>query len=941
MFRELLDYSNPLYEVPKEALGTPFAEVIWPWMGFARKRLKEKAGERLYLLSAEALLSMELSLLKRWSELCTPSMLLCMEIEKAGFTLQGNTSRERYLNFIEKTYLREEGLIAFFEEYKELSRLVRTFLEFWENQAEEFLSRLEADLDFLAEVFNEGRSLGKVEALKLNAGDHHHEGRSVFILAFTSGKELVYKPKNLNIVKNFNAYIARLTDLGLKLPLKTYKVLPRGEYGWEEKVEHEPCRNLEEGYAYFKRAGMYLCLLYLLDGADVHYENIIASGAHPILIDLETLFHASLKNKNQEVTEEIAYHSVLSIGLLPQFRFGKMKQKGRDVSGLGFEEIDISETEWENMHTDEMASITKKSSHVYPNQVIFNKAVMLAKDHVHYIVSGFNEMYRFMQEKQPFLEVEEWPSLFAKDPVRILLRPTRFYAYILQNLYKPTVLLHENLREETLLLLSRPYSNGSERPEPIIAEERKALLQGDIPCFHAFPFSTDLFSKQKLIASNCLEKPAIERVHARFKNMNEADRSLQETFVRSAFYIKDASVHENTPLYLSKKGAGTLPSDKEILACVERLAVDLRKRAYQSEGGALGWINLEPNLDTEQYQLTPISEALYSGRGGIALFFAALSHITRNKRWKNEALNTLKGLRRLIAEGKSKQLVTGIGIGGMVGVGGAIYALFQSGRLLNLPYLIEDAKNLVYCLEETHIQEDTRHDLIFGKAGLILVLVAFFQHHPDPHFLKLAEQCGDYLCKKAQDLLENISEKLLLGLSHGTAGIAYALCKLGSITKNPLYDRTAQSFLAYERSHFSEEHGNWPHFGQNTYMCCWCHGATGIGFARHASLPFSKDPLIHQEIDIALKATETHLNDGSLNLCCGLLGRLEFLIAASYKKHNQTIQYSIGTIFDQLKQEDTEDFYNPGFMQGKAGLGYTLLRLIDRERSLPQVLLLQ
>lgn len=46
------------------------------------------------------------------------------------------------------------------------------------------------------------------------------------------------------------------------------------------------CHSREEMGRYYYRSGILLCISYLL-GADLHYENLIAYGEHPILVDLE------------------------------------------------------------------------------------------------------------------------------------------------------------------------------------------------------------------------------------------------------------------------------------------------------------------------------------------------------------------------------------------------------------------------------------------------------------------------------------------------------------------------------------------------------------------------------------------------------------------------------------------------------------------------------
>ena len=52
-------------------------------------------------------------------------------------------------------------------------------------------------------------------------------------------------------------------------------MLDRSTHGWVEFVEHLPCRDHDEARRYYERAGMLLCLFYVLEGTDCHYENII------------------------------------------------------------------------------------------------------------------------------------------------------------------------------------------------------------------------------------------------------------------------------------------------------------------------------------------------------------------------------------------------------------------------------------------------------------------------------------------------------------------------------------------------------------------------------------------------------------------------------------------------------------------------------------------
>ncbi len=100
---------------------------------------------------------------------------------------------------------------------------------------------------------------------------------------------------------------------------------------------------------------------------------------------------------------------------------------------------------------------------------------------------------------------------------------------------------------------------------------------------------------------------------------------------------------------------------------------------------------------------------------------------------------------------------------------------------------------------------------------------------------------------------------------------------------------------------------------------------------------------IDEEIEVALVTTLKNLFPSVDHLCCGLCGKLEFLISASRSLNRpelfQVALRALGILLDKTNgQQDFNLFhhlprgvFNPGFMQGLAGIGYTLLRLMDTE----------
>src|SRR5262249_24423962 len=155
----------------------------------------------------------------------------------------------------------------------------------------EFLEHLAADWKELSRWFNIGSEHGVLVEAAAGAGDTHRGGRSVVIARFQGGLNLVYKPRSLAVDAHFQDFIPWVNEKGASLPLRTLKVLDRGHHGWVEFVHAEGCRSEDEVARFYERQGEYLAILYALQATDFHFENVLACGEHPVLVDLEALFH--------------------------------------------------------------------------------------------------------------------------------------------------------------------------------------------------------------------------------------------------------------------------------------------------------------------------------------------------------------------------------------------------------------------------------------------------------------------------------------------------------------------------------------------------------------------------------------------------------------------------------------------------------------------------
>jgi lantibiotic modifying enzyme len=199
------------------------------------------------------------------------------------------------------------------------------------------------------------------------------------------------------------------------------------------------------------------------------------------------------------------------------------------------------------------------------------------------------------------------------------------------------------------------------------------------------------------------------------------------------------------------------------------------------------------------------------------------------------------------------------------------------------------------CLTLTH----RTFDVIGGSAGALLGLLSLYKYQQKDELLQRACWCGQHLLKQRISTADGrrawpaFQSHPLTGFSHGAAGIAYALLRLGDVTGDQIWKEAAEEALAFEQSHFLPEVGNWADLraqseetdmhASHAFATAWCHGSAGIGLARLGGLAVLNTPQIQTDLAVALQTTQkTGLQEVNA-LCCGNFGRIELLVAASQR----------------------------------------------------------
>jgi type 2 lantibiotic biosynthesis protein LanM len=399
---------------------------------------------------------------------------------------------------------------------------------------------------------------------------------------------------------------------------------------------------------------------------------------------------------------------------------------------------------------------------------------------------------------------------------------------------------------------------------------------------------------------------------------------------------------------------------EHFLAHALRLAEEMRASAIRAADGSASWIVPQYLYRVGRYQFQPIEADMYSGTCGVALFLAAVEHITGGAGYRELALGALKLLRRSLRL-YGPTLAKEIGIGAASGLASVVYTFTKIAHLLDEPELLADAQRAAQLISIEDIAQDEAFDIFSGSAGAILGLLALAEVAPDPTLLDRAVACGQRLLEvrvtsqTGYRTWPGFFGRLLTGFSHGAAGTAYALLRLFAVTRDAAYRDAALEAIGYEDSVFLPQIENWPDLRSGEpldYRVAWCHGAPGIGLARLGGLAWLDNAQIREDIEIAMQRTVKEGVQQVDHLCCGNMGRVDILLTAGRQLARPDLTNAAERFLRQIvwRAEQTGSFaidpllprqvHHFGFFQGTAGFGYTLLRLAEPDR-LPSVLLWQ
>jgi lantibiotic modifying enzyme len=388
-------------------------------------------------------------------------------------------------------------------------------------------------------------------------------------------------------------------------------------------------------------------------------------------------------------------------------------------------------------------------------------------------------------------------------------------------------------------------------------------------------------------------------------------------------------------------------------------------------GGRCSWVGAV--VDARQrwrLEYRALGPQLYDGTAGVGLFLAQLYAATGDAAFRRAAVGAMRH-----AVERASALPPDRRDGFHAGSLGVAWAADRTGELLDEDELRASVRRVR--VAAIPLSGPGRcPDVVLGAAGTILAQLALADALHDEDLVEDALASGDELIDHADVTRHGWSWATpgrryphhLCGLSHGAAGIGWALLELFAATGEERFREAAEGAFAYERSWLDVASGTWPDLriaGQrrgasgrvaaSAAAGTWCHGEGGIALARlraHAVLAVDG---YARDAELALETTRRELAAAlpfeidDFTLCHGAAGTADALLcgeAALGGRWHDAAELAPALALAAIERHGVSGDWPcgasggtaPGLFRGLAGIAWWLLRLHDRATPSPLTL---
>lgn len=930
------------YSLPGE--GREFAHVAWPLIELSTKPVAQKITQlwQFGIVHPEHISSIFAAIVAPlWESVFSKvSRLIVLEFAAAQSTgmLDAPSSSNSYEMFAE--CLQDTGFSeALLKRNPHLCELLSVICQNWRAASLEFLEHLHADWHALQHHFPFALS-DKVTAIRSSLGDTHRHGRSVMIIEFSSGQKLVYKPRNLAVEVHYGRFASWFNSAAGEDMIRCVDALNMETHGWCEHIEHLPVSNADDLADYFRRLGALMAVARVLGLTDLHSENLIAQGGWPVIIDLETLFHPLAGDLRPDDTQtpaskalrKIHDKSVAATGLLPiRKALSNVQDKAINLAGMSDtagQKTPFEVPMWHHAGSDEMRLIEgRQTLSGDANVPLLDGQRISPEPYLEHVLEGFRKAYVILEENRETLLAATGPLAdFGDDPIRVVIRATQTYLFLLADGSHPD-LLESPEKKQSWFGEALKEANQSHILTSLCQPEIAALWRNDVPYFETTVNSEDIMTCDGQLIENVLPRTGLAISRQIITELGPEDLRRQSWLTEVALTTADepkAHIVVSTNSRAAAKRSQSGIHDTA-LAIAHRAAIDICEHATVTDGHA-SWMTVQEgsggSLTTRLAGLD-----LYSGLPGIALFLSQAGRALDNA----HVLTVAKAATCELLSALSLQKHTEMSVGGFSGTGGLFFALHVLANEHPELGCLEASRQILSNITTVGLSAAPL-ELVDGLAGLLLGT----QHIQSSGPLQRSI-CYETI-NRLEQAIENNDPVFQLfaakGMAHGVEGLQFALTRS---SQND--DHELKVLCAKGLGLLKELPPTAPELELKNIQkapIAWCNGLTGMLFSNSINQQEHTET-IARELIAKLEAQDC--SDDSL--CHGTMGALQALQhmapalpnGDTYDIKSLTEGILTRMISNGAQCGTVNGVFSPGLMDGMAGIGMAALGIADQQRT--------